>query len=54
MTVPIFEIAAATGEPTVSAGSGRRCVSRTTSDGLARRLDVDARAEVLAVAASEA
>ena len=33
MTVPIFEIDAATDEPTVSAGSGRRCVTRTTSAG---------------------
>ena len=33
MIVPIFEIDDATDEPTVSAGSGRRCVTRTTSAG---------------------
>ena len=31
MIVPIFEIDAATDDPTVNAGSGRRCVTRTTS-----------------------
>ena len=33
MIVPIFEIDDATDDPTVSAGSGRRCVTRTTSAG---------------------
>ena len=34
MIVPIFEIDAATDDPTVSAGSGRRCVTRTTRAGV--------------------
>ncbi len=33
MIVPILEIEAATDDPTVNAGSGRRCVTRTTSAG---------------------
>ena len=32
--VPSFDVVAATGEPTVRLGSGRRCVSETTIDGL--------------------
>ena len=48
MTVPSLELDAVTAAPTVSDGSVRRCVSETTSDGLARRLDVDPGAEPLA------
>src|SRR5205085_7493565 len=33
ITVPIFEVAATTAEPTVSDGSARMCVSDTTSEG---------------------
>ena len=47
MIVPTFEVVAPTVEPTVRFGSGRRCVSETTSDGVAARLDVDPRAHVL-------
>ena len=32
-TTPTFERAFVTGEPTVSDGSARRCVSETTTDG---------------------
>ena len=48
MIVPILEIPAATDEPTVSAGSGRRWVSRDDERGRVRRLDVDAGSEDLA------
>ena len=41
MIVPIFEIEAATDDPTVSAGSGRRCVTPDDERRRARRLDVD-------------
>ena len=47
MIVPTLEVVAPTVEPTVRFGSGRTCVSETTSDGVAARLDVDPRAHVL-------